>query len=337
MTTRHGVVTAGTWCVDINKLIEGWPAEEMSSEVFSVDRHGGGSACNFALDMRRLDPALPIDTIGVVGDDAEGHFLIGECAANRIGHRQLVPLAGETTHFADAYSVRGSGRRTHIYFQGVSDRLTPDHFDFSATDAKFLHLGLPGVHRRMDKPWPGHANGWVAVLAKAKAAGLICNFELLGIDSRRLAELALPCLPHLDLLVVNDREIGALAAVATVVDGETDVAAVIRAARDVFGRGAMRVVVVHFPKGAVAVTAQGEIVKGSVGIPSSEVVGANGAGDAFAAGFAYGFHEGWDIGRCVTLGHACAATSMRRISTSEGVQPWRTCLDLAEGWGWREL
>ena len=34
---------------------------------------------------------------------------------------------------------------------------------------------------------------------------------------------------------------------------------------------------------------------GSVAVPQSAIVGANGAGDAFAAGMLYGLHEQWPI------------------------------------------
>jgi sugar/nucleoside kinase (ribokinase family) len=336
MTLRSGIVTGGTWCVDINKLIDAWPDEETASQIYQVDRAGGGSACNLAFDIKKLDPTLPVETIGLVGDDSDGRFLIAECDARNVVRAQL-HVHPAATNFSDAYSARGSGRRTHLFFPGTSDFLAPDHFDFSQTNGRILHLGLPGVHKTMDRPWGGHANGWVATLAKARAAGLVTNLELVGIDSERLASLALPCLPYLDMLVVNDREIGALSGEATVRDGETDIAAVIGSARAIFERGAMSVVVVHFPRGAVAVTRSGVVTKGSVRIPPAEVVGANGAGDAFASGFVYGFHERWDVSRCLALAHAAAAASMRHISTSESVESWQRCLELAESWGWREF
>ena len=33
------------------------------AEVLSEERHGGGSGCNFALDMKRLDPSMPVETM----------------------------------------------------------------------------------------------------------------------------------------------------------------------------------------------------------------------------------------------------------------------------------
>ena len=66
---RHGFVTGGCWCVDRNKTIPFWPDEDMSIAVSASVLRGGGSACNFAIDIRKLDPAMPVETIGLVGDD----------------------------------------------------------------------------------------------------------------------------------------------------------------------------------------------------------------------------------------------------------------------------
>ena len=116
---RRGIVTGGTWCVDRNKLIDFWPAEDAVAEILAVELRGGGSACNLAFDSKRLDPALPVETIGLVGDDADGRFLLAQADAHGLDRRQLRSIAGATTHYADAYGSRRSGRRTHIYEQGA--------------------------------------------------------------------------------------------------------------------------------------------------------------------------------------------------------------------------
>jgi sugar/nucleoside kinase (ribokinase family) len=191
----------------------------------------------------------------------------------------------------------------------------------------------------MDRPWRGEANGWVTVLRKARAAGLSANLELMTTGAERLAELGRPCLPHLDWLIVNDYEIGALAGLETRrPDGSTDAPAVARAIDDVLALGSMRWAAAHFPEGAVVGGRDGSrLALGSVALPASAIVGANGAGDAFAAGMLYGLHEQWPIVECLQLGHACAAASMRAVSTTAGVGTVAECLALAKHWGFRSL
>jgi sugar/nucleoside kinase (ribokinase family) len=330
-------VTGGTWCVDRNKLIEYWPAEDGLAEILQVEPRGGGSACNLAIDIKKLDPEVPVETMGLVGDDEDGRFLLAEMDAYGIGRRHVAVTAQAPTQYTDAFGSRRSGRRTHIFFQGTAALLSPEHFDLTGTTGRIFHLGLPGVHRLMDAPYRDEANGWVFVLKAARQTGHLTNLELASVDPQKLGPLIVPCLPYLDTLIVNDHEIGAIAGEVTTPDGSTDVDACLRAASIVLEKGSMQLVAVHFPRGAVVATRDGRVLRRpSVRIPKSEVASANGAGDAFAAGMLYGLHEGWELDDTASLAHATAAASLRAMATTDSVEAWRTCLALAEQWGWRD-
>ena len=334
---RRGIVTGGTWCVDRNKIVSFWPQEDGLAECLSEVKDGGGSGCNLALDIRRLDPTMPVETIALVGDDEDGRFLQSLADAAKVDRRQMHVMKEAGTQAVDAFSSQATHRRTHIFSRGVADLLAPEHFDFAHTQARFLHLGLPGLHRKLDAPCGGDENGWVSILKRARAAGLKTNLELASIDVAQLAQLCRPCLGHLDMIIVNDTEIGAISGMTTVRECVTDMAACESAARSVMEKGAMEVVVVHCPAGAVAVTRDGNSTfKSSVTVPPELVVGTNGAGDAFAAGMLYGIHEGWTMDDSLSLAHATAAVSLRSVSTTKAVEGWQTCLDLANKWGWRE-
>jgi sugar/nucleoside kinase (ribokinase family) len=51
----------------------------------------------------------------------------------------------------------------------------------------------------------------------------------------------------------------------------------------------------------------------------------------------YALHEQWPIMEGLQLGHACAAASMRAVSTTTGVGTVRECLAIAKQWGFRPL
>ncbi|WP_424933626.1 carbohydrate kinase family protein [Amaricoccus macauensis] len=333
---RRGFLTAGTWCLDRNITLDLWPEEDMIATVREVVPGGGGSACNFAVDLRRLDPDMPVETQGIVGADADGDFLLAVADEYGIARESLRKIEGVPTQSTSAYLSAATGRRTHVHLPGSGTKLSPEHFDFTATYARVMHLGLPGIHAIMDAPWGEDANGWVTVLRMAQEAGLKTDLELVAGSEEQIRRLALPCLPHLDTLVVNDQEIGAMAGSRTVSGGKTNVDAVREAARNVLSRGAMELVAVHFTQGAVLISRDGtEVFQPSVAIPDAERKGANGAGDAFSAGFHYGLHEGWAGQDCLRLGHATAAACLRAPDTYSSVGTVAECLGLAERWGWR--
>ncbi len=318
-------------------MVDHWPQENGRAEIQKAEASGGGAACNVAINLRKLAPALPVATIGLVGNDLDGRFLLGQADAHAIDRRQIAVTGAAATDYTFAVSSRDTGQRTHFSYCGTSDLLTPDHFNFAGADHRVLHLGLPGLHRTMDGPWRGEANGWVAVLKAARAAGLETNLELPGVAPERLAALVRPCLPYLDFLIVNEAEIAGVSGVETVDGRRADPEACIAAAKVVLAAGPLSLVVVHFPMGAILVDRAGTVLaRPSVRIPQDEIKGANGAGDAFAAGFLFGIHEGWSREECLSLAHATAAASLRQISASGAVESWSGNLDFAGRRGWRD-
>lgn len=337
---RRGFLTAGTWCLDRNLTLPFWPGEDMAVTVEGEARSGGGSACNLAMGIRRLDPGMPVATLGLVGRDAEGAFLRGLAAENGLDADGLRQTAEAPTMVTDAFQSRATGHRTHVIHSGTNMILAPEHLvppaNAPGSGARIFHLGLPGIHPRMDGPAPRHANGWVEVLERARAAGFETNLELVAAPAEDIRRIVRPCLPHLTTLIVNDYEIGALAGRETLRDGRADPAACRAAAEEVLAMGAMELVAVHHVEGAELVARDGtRASQPSVRVPEAELMGANGAGDAFAAGFLYGRHEGWGHDRCLILGHAAAAACLRSAGTYDGVRPVAECLALAERWGWR--
>ena len=77
-------------------------------------------------------------------------------------------------------------------------------------------------------------------------------------------------------------------------------------------------------------------VQGSVRLPAEKIVGAVGAGDAFAAGVLYGLHEDADMETALLYGVCVAAASMEAAGCSEGVRPLAECLQLGPMYGFRE-
>ena len=327
---RRGFVCGGTWAVDRIKLIDQWPEQEKLARITGNDKQGGGSAHNLGVDMRKLDSTMPVDAIGLLGDDSDGDFLLEQARAIGIDTEQLHRTGGAATSYTDVMSVAGTGKRTFFHHVGTSDLLTPDHFDFSTTTCRVLHLGLLGLHRCLDNPWKEDANGWVTILKKAKSAGLDTNIELVSIEGERVRRACLPCLPHLNTLIVNDHEIGGLAAIPTVHDGLTDRIRCREAAEAVLDEGNMRLVAVHFPEGAICVTADGQVFESeSVHVPPERIGSTVGAGDAFAAGMLYALHEGWPIQNGLELAHAVAASSLRSQTTVGSVEDVDSCLEMA--------
>lgn len=327
---KRGFICAGCWTTDRIKIVDRWPAEEELSRITGHDQQGGGSAHNVGIDIRKLDSTMPVSTVGMLGDDADGNYLFNQAKAHQIDTRQLHRTQQKATSYTDVITVSNTGKRTFFHHTGANDLLVPSHFDFSHSSAKILHLGLLSVHAGMDATADNEDNGWSTVLRKAQAQSILTSIEMVSIDQARNRELVKPCLPYIDYLIVNDHEIGAIADIHTLNKGETDVELCIKAAYQVLELGTMMSVTVHFPSGAICVTRDGKLhTAPAFSVPQRYIKGSVGAGDAFVAGFLYAMHENWPVEKALSLAHAVAAVSLGSATTVGSVKTVQRCQKIA--------
>ncbi|MFZ0160917.1 MAG: PfkB family carbohydrate kinase [Kineosporiaceae bacterium] len=331
---RSGVLCAGSIVVDVGKVIDAYPPQERIAVIESVATSTGGPALNLAVDLARLGASFPLAVAGVVGQDEHGDFVLEALAGDGIDTRGIRRSGEAATSFTDAMVVRDGGSRTFFHHVGANGLLQEQDVDLASSSARILHMGAPGLHPAMDA---GH--GWSRVLAAAQEAGMRTNLELVSLSPEEIRAVALPCLPHLDSIVVNEIEASALAGeevAATGADGAPDWAALERVALRLIDLGVGTLVAVHFPAGCVAAAPGGQVWRqGSVRLPRAEIRSATGAGDAFASGVIFGLHEGWPVPDCLRAGVSVAAACLRGAGTSDGVLPLAECLALGERHGYR--
>ena len=187
------------------------------------------------------------------------------------------------------------------------------------------------------RPGARDSTGWATVLKRARAAGPDDQSRN-GVDDARKgrARFGRSCAPHLDLLIVNDYEIGAVADVETRdASGAARAKVVPSLARGARTRGRSDSRWRISRKGRSPATRDGAaFALGSVAMPRREIAGVNGAGDAFAAGVLYGFHEGFDRGLPAARPRVRGGVDARGADDT-GVETVAECLALAERWGMR--
>ena len=310
--------------------------ENGRAEIDQAETSGGGAACNVAINLKKLAPELPVASIGLVNNDLEGRFLLSLAKDHGIDHERMSVIDEAATDYTFAVSSLETGQRTHFSFYGTS----------GPADARSFRLHSRRPPNPASRPaWPSPGDGW-RLAGRGKRLGSDAQSdalrgpgnksELSGVAPERLAELARPCLAHLDLLVVNDAEIGAVSGIETVLDGRTDPQACIAAAKAVVVAGTLKLVAVHFPMGAVLVDRGGTVLaRPSVRVPQTTSL-APMARATLLPRDSLRFPRKLDLGR---LPVACPRHrgGLAAANPATGaVDHWSSNLDLAALWGWRD-
>lgn len=336
---RRGLLAAGNWIVDHVKTIDAWPDQDGLVDIIAHESGNGGGPYNVLKDLAKLRAPFPLAGLGLVGDDADGRAIRADCAAHGIDNSRLHVTSAAATGHTDVMTVRDTGRRTFFHSRGANALLAPVHFDFSRTDARWFYLGYLLLLDTLDSVDPAdRAPRARAVLRSARAAGLLTALDCVSAASDRFLPTAAPVLPEVDLLFANDYEAEQLTGFPLGRGASLDRPSVERAARALLSLGVRRHAIIHFPEGACAASAGGDVVwQPAVNVPPALVAGSAGAGDAFAAGCLLALHEEQPLADALRLGVCTAAVSLLHPTCSQGILPVADTLAFGQHHGFRAL
>lgn len=332
---RNGILAGGNWIMDYVKMIDVYPDENALANILEQNLGNGGAPFNVLKAIYKMGFSIPMEGVGVVGDDEMGREILQECNQMGIDSTQLKTLPGESTSFTDVMTVRNTGKRTFFHYRGANSLLGEECFDFQRSSAKLFHLGYLLLLDRLDKVDDNGMSGAAKVFRKARNAGFKTSADIVSEQSTRYKEVISSSLPFIDVLFINELEASRLTDIETC-DGHGDflISKGFEAAKRILQMGVLSWVVIHFPKGAIASSKAGErLFQPGVCVPQSSIKGTVGAGDAFAAGVLAGFHEEWAMEECLRIGVCAAATSLLDTTASGSIKSWEQCLSYGKRLG----
>lgn len=336
--TRSGILAGGNFIIDHVKIIDAWPQQDMLANILRETSSNGGGPYNVLKDLAAMRVGYPLSAAGLVGRDANGDWILRDCADAGIDTAQLQQTNEAPTSYTDAMTVEGTGRRTFFHQRGANALLGERHFDFSRSTAKLFHLGYLMLLDEMDRLMPSGRSIASLVLEAAQAAGLVTTVDIVSTENPRFREIAEASLPFTDHLVINEIEAGKVAGLDLRTAAGIDLDVCIEAAHRLLKGGVRREVAIHFVEGAVAVNVDGQVTtQGSLQLPEGFIVGATGAGDAFAAGYLHGVHEEWPTAESLKLAVCTAAACLTDPTPSRGLKPVEECLQRLHSFGCRTL
>lgn len=334
-----GILAGGNWIIDNVKIVDVYPKEDKLANILKESNSNGGAPYSVLKAISKMGFQFPLTGIGAIGDDERGDYILNECQKLNIDSSQIIKVQDSNTSYTDVMTVLGTGRRTFFHSRGANAHLDESYFNFSGHKSKIFHLGYLLLLDRLDAIGSDGLTGAAKVLKEARKCGMVTSADLVSEQSERFKTIIPLALQYVDILFVNEFEAGMLTGIEICdEEGECSIVNAYKAADTILNAGVQRWVIIHFPKGAIALNKSGDkLFQPSVKMSAENIKGSVGAGDAFAAGVLAGFHDDWTMAKCLLLGVNVAAASLMDASSSESIVPWQECLKLGENFGYNEV
>lgn len=332
--TRKGILAMGNFIVDYVKLIDLWPEQDALAIISNESKSNGGGPYNLLKDLAALGASFPLEACGLIGDDDNGRWIEQDCQKAGINTSQLLVKPHTRTSYTDAMSVKKSGRRTFFHHHGANSHLDATQLELSNSTAKIFYLAYLMLLERLDKLDEYGQTVAGRLLATAQVQGFITVTDCASSTHSDFRAVALAALAHSDIFFANEREVSQILG-RTV---NADLLSLSAAAKELSAQSPKSLVVLHSDKASCASKASTQelATQNPVKLPQQLIAGATGAGDAFAAGFVYAFHEGQSLADCLITAVCVAAASLTDPRPSDGVTSLETCLDLGNRYGYTQ-
>lgn len=260
----------------------------------------GGSSANIAAALTRAGVKAALLTC--VSDDAVGRFCLAQLDAYGIDRRHVRSMGGQARNSLAVVETRLENCQSVIYRNGAAD-FEMSQSDVQAVDyTQFSALISTGTVLASE---PSRGAAFHAFdLARAAGLPLIFDIDYRPYSwaspqdaSQAYSQAAALC----DVIVGNDVEFGFMA-------GAYDQG--LEKARALLRQGAQIVVYKLGEKGAITLTAEGEI---KTGIYETAALKPTGAGDAFLGNFIASLSRGAAVKQAVLDGSAAAAIVVSKV------------------------
>ncbi len=259
--------------------------------VENADLTIGSSSGIFACGAARL--GLRVASIGRVGDDVFGHFMLRSLQERGVDTRGVIVDPNVRTGLS-VILARGSDRAILTFPGAIPTLRLADIQPGLLAQARHLHLTCYYIQDALRPDVP-------ALFDLAHQLGMSVSLDTNYDPAETWDGGVQEALKRTDIFLPNDTECCAIA-------GLPDVGAALSA----LAQRIEMVAVKWGAKGALGRTAgqPGQVFQAqSLPVQVKDTVG---AGDSFDAGFLYGYLSGWEMERCLRLGATCGSLSTRQ-------------------------
>jgi sugar/nucleoside kinase (ribokinase family) len=281
----------------------------MLVNIRDIDYAVGGCLPNTAINLAKIDRRIPISTIGKVGTDENGRYIVSTLQKYGINVSKMCYTSKAPTGFSDVMSIP-SGERTFFHKKGANAEFCPDDIDVDLLNCNIFHIGYVLLLDMFDAEDKQYGTVMARFLSQVQSRGIKTSIDLVSDSSGNYGDKVIPALKYCNYLIINEIECCGIWKIAPRFDdGKINADAIRLAMQKCIDAGVHSKVVVHCKECGFSLDTKGRFTTvPSLRVPREDIKGTVGAGDAMVAGLVAGFMADWELEQCFRMGVACAST-----------------------------
>jgi len=327
------ITVAGNLIVDFVKSISSYPEQGTLASITGLSRGVGGCAANTAVDLALMDDDLRVRSIGRVGDDDNGRYIVD--TLTRAGVLcDAITDRRRATSFTDVMNNQDGGERTFFHYRGANAFFCPEDIDIAALDCDLFHIGYILLLDDFDREDPEYGTRMARTLAAVKSRGIKTSFDVVSEHGDRFGRIVTPSLKYCDYLIINELESSSVTGIAARDDhGQIIDNNIWLICNKLLSMGVGELVAIHAPEAGWALRKNGEFTRvQSADLPADLIKGKVGAGDAFCAGMLYAICKGYDLRYSLRYAAAAAACNLTEANSIDGMRDRSGIVAMMDQW-----
>ncbi len=334
---RKGITVVGTILCDVVKSIECYPEIGMLSDITDISQSVGGCVPNTAIDIAKIDSSIPVNAVGMVGDDDYGRYVIGELNKYGIDTSGVKTTRVLPTSFSDVMNMP-SGERTFFHYRGANTLFSPEDIDIQNLNCDIFHIGYLLLLDRFDEYDIEYGTVMARLLHSLQSRGIKTSIDAVSSSTQSFEKIVKPALRYCDYVIFNEIECCSIWGISPYKDGKLDISAIKSAMQLTMNEGVREKVIVHCKKAGFCLDKSGAFTEcASLDIPSDVIKGSVGAGDAFCAASLYGIYNGFSDKEILEFASSAAACNLFSENSVDGMRSAKEIIEISKKYKRKEL
>lgn len=318
--SNKGITIAGNLLCDVVKSIDCYPEIGMLSDITAISQSVGGCVPNTIIDLAKMDRSLPLSAVGKVGKDDYGRYILEQLEEYGIDTSRVTRSADNHTSFSDVMNLP-SGERTFFHCRGANAEFSPADIDIDGLSCDILHIGYLLLLDRFDAPDAEYGTAMARFLHQVQQAGIKTSIDVVSSSTLSFEKIVKPALKYCDYVILNEIECCNIWGISPYQGDALDIDAIKRAMQLTMQEGVKEKVIVHCKAAGFVLDQSGTFTAvPSLDIPSSDIKGCVGAGDAFCAACLYGIYNKMSDADILAFASAAAACNLFSENSVDGMR-----------------